>query len=53
MPVDIQQFNDDEIHVNDKLIIKDSNDKWIAKVELTASETRAFYQHIKSMTRHD
>ena len=53
MPVDIQQFKDDELFVNDKLIIKDSNEHWVSKVELTQSETKALHQHIKSITRHD
>jgi len=53
MAIEIQQFNDTEIFVNDKLVIKDTNDKWIAKIELTTNETRAFYKHIRSISRTD
>ncbi|NRR90630.1 hypothetical protein HSX10_03530 [Winogradskyella undariae] len=47
MAVDIQQFNDNEVFVNDKLVVKDSNDNWIAKVELTSSETEELQSFLK------
>ena len=47
MAIDIQQFNDNEVFVNDKLVVKDSNDNWIAKVELTTSETEELQSFLK------
>lgn len=47
MAVDIQQFKDDELFVNDKLVVKDHNGNWITKVELTSSETEALHTYIK------
>lgn len=49
MSINIQQTKDNELFVNDKLIIKDSNGNWIAKDELTPSETKALLLHIRSI----
>lgn len=47
MAVEILQFQDDEILVNSKLVIKDMNGNWVAKIELTNSEAEALNTHIK------
>lgn len=46
MAIDIQQFNDNELFVNDKQVIKDMNGNWCAKIELTPSEVKAVQWHI-------
>lgn len=46
MAIDIQQFNDNELFVNDKQVIRDMNGNWIAKIELTPSEVKALQWHI-------
>ncbi|MGV8814771.1 MAG: hypothetical protein ACOH2D_11745 [Gelidibacter sp.] len=47
MVIDIQQFNDNELFVNDKQVIKDMNGNWIAKIELTPSEVKAIQWHVR------
>ena len=47
MAIDIQQFNDNELFVNDKQVIRDMNGNWIAKIELTQSEVKAIQWHIR------
>ena len=51
MPVIIQELKDHEMLVNDKQVVKDSNDNWIAKVELSLKEIRAFQEHITAKRR--
>ena len=46
MAVEVQQVNDRQILVNEKLIEKDSSDSWIAKIELTQLETEALHKHL-------
>lgn len=45
--VHIQQFdNDRELFVNDKLVVKNMDGLWQAKIELTTAEERALYDHV-------
>jgi hypothetical protein len=48
--VDIQQFSDHELFVNDKLVQIHADGSAVAKVELTTSETEALQKHLKSNT---
>ncbi|OBX17746.1 hypothetical protein [Bizionia sp. APA-3] len=48
MAVEIQQFHDNEVLVNNKLIIQDQEGVWKAKIELTNAEQEAFNKHIQS-----
>jgi hypothetical protein len=48
MATEIQEINDHQILVNEKLIEKDSQDRWIEKIELTTNERSAFLKHINS-----
>jgi len=53
MAVEIQQFHDDEILVNNKLVSKDMDGQWVAKIELTTSETQALLLHISPIKTKD
>ncbi|HLT54400.1 MAG TPA: hypothetical protein VKZ97_10925 [Flavobacteriaceae bacterium] len=48
MAVDITQFSDDKIYVNNKLVYLDSSGNWITKIELTQVETEALQQYLTS-----
>lgn len=48
MAVVINQLNDDQIQVNNKIVDKDTDGIWIARVELTTQEQKAFQKHINS-----
>jgi len=48
MAVEITQFVDNELFVNDKLCYKDANNNWIAKIELTTAEQEAVNLHVKN-----
>jgi hypothetical protein len=50
MAVDIQQFDDHELFVNEKLVRINSDGSYIAKVELTSAETEALQKHIKQVS---
>ncbi|HZW63608.1 MAG TPA: hypothetical protein VFF15_08210 [Flavobacteriaceae bacterium] len=49
MAVEIVQFNDREILVNDKLVLLNIDGQWEAKIELTPSEERALKAHLRSL----
>jgi len=49
MPVEISQTGDETIWVNDKVIRKDMNNKWITSRELTTAERKAFDEHLRSI----
>lgn len=49
MAVIINTLNDDQMFVNNKIVERDSNGNWIARVELTQAEHKAFQKHLKSM----
>lgn len=46
MATEIQEINDRQILVNEKLVEKDTEDRWIAKIELTTAETKALNTHL-------
>ncbi|WP_417289639.1 hypothetical protein [Corallibacter sp.] len=46
MAVIITQFQDNQVLVNNKLVVKDQDGTWIAKIELTNSEHEALNKHI-------
>ncbi len=48
MSVVITQFQDNQILVNNKLVVQDQEGNWIAKIELTQAEHKAFNAHINS-----
>ncbi|EGV44390.1 hypothetical protein BZARG_756 [Bizionia argentinensis JUB59] len=43
----VEQYKDNEILVNKKLIIQDQEGNWISNVKLTNSEHKAFNSHIQ------
>ncbi|WP_435135778.1 hypothetical protein [Formosa sp. A9] len=49
MSVIISPLNDDQLFVNNKIVERDSNGNWIARVELTSAEHKAFQKHLKSL----
>ena len=49
MSVEISQTGDETIWVNDKIIRKDMNNKWVTSRELTPNEREAFDNHLKSI----
>lgn len=49
MAIEIQEINDRQILVNEKLVVKNSDDNWISKIELTQNESTAFYNYINTM----
>lgn len=51
--IHIHHVNERQILVNEKLVQQDMDGKWIAKIELTTSETKAFNMHIKALSRED
>ncbi|MBV7268400.1 hypothetical protein [Winogradskyella luteola] len=53
MCVQIQQPNERQILVNEKLVQKDIDGNWIAKIELTTTEYEAFNKHVKALSRED
>lgn len=51
MAIDIKQFDDSELFVNDKRVLKDMNGNWCAQIELTPSEVKAIQWHITDKSR--
>lgn len=49
----IHQVNERQILVNEKLVQQDMNGNWIAKIELTAAESKAFNLHVRALSRED
>lgn len=49
MTVIITNLNEDQVFVNNKIVERDTDGLWIARVELTQSEHKAFQKHIKSL----
>lgn len=47
--IEIIKLKDHEMLVNDKLVVKDTNGNWVAKVELTVKEVAAFQKHIAAL----
>ena len=45
MAVHIKPISDTEISVNNKTVILDTNNNWIATIELTVNEVRAFQNY--------
>ncbi|WP_435138846.1 hypothetical protein [Formosa sp. A9] len=50
MAVIISPLNDDQLFVNNKVVERDNNGNWIARVELNAAEEKAFHKHLKSIS---
>jgi hypothetical protein len=48
MSIKVKRHDENIVYVNDKIVMKDGNGNWVAKEELTTSESRAFYEHINS-----
>lgn len=48
MTIDIQQFKDNEIIINDKLVVKNTEENWVAKIELEPEEIEALHKHIRA-----
>jgi len=48
MAVEIQTVSDRKVLVNNKLVYLDQNEDWIAKIELTNSETEALNTHLST-----
>ena len=46
MSIEIKKVNDRHYTVNGKNISQDMEDNWLAFVEFTPSETKAFYEHL-------
>jgi hypothetical protein len=53
MAVNIFNHSDTKIYVNDKLVERDMNGNWIAKIELTTNEMQAFREHVDSRSPED
>lgn len=51
--IHIQQVNERQILVNEKLVQQDMNGNWIAKIELTTAESKAFNLHVRALSRED
>lgn len=51
--IHIQQVNERQILVNEKLVQQDMDGNWIAKIELTTSERKNLEMHIKALSRED
>lgn len=49
MAITISQIDEQTIRVNDKIVYKDSNNKWIAQVQLSPSEHKEFSNHLKAI----
>lgn len=49
MSVIVKRENDDLILVNDKILRQNSDGDWLATEQLTAAETRAFYEYLNSL----
>lgn len=49
MAVIITPLNDDQMFVNNKVVERDTNGNWVARVELTQSEHKAFQKHLKTI----
>lgn len=49
MSVAINKIYDRNYTVNGKSIYKDSNDNWVAPVELTNNEKETFLEHLKKI----
>lgn len=49
MAVEISQTDNETIWVNNKVVRKDMNNKWIATKELSLSERNAFDEHLRVM----
>ncbi|CDF80603.1 hypothetical protein BN863_28910 [Formosa agariphila KMM 3901] len=49
MSVIISPLNEDQLFVNNKIVERDSDNNWIARVELTQAEQKAFQKYIKSL----
>lgn len=49
MAVEISQTSDETIWVNDKVVRKDMNNKWVTSRELTSAERKAFDNHLRSI----
>lgn len=41
MAIQINSINDHQLLVNNKLVVQDSDNNWIAKIELTTQEQKA------------
>lgn len=53
MPVKIEQIDDTTIQVDDINIIKDQNNNWVAKAELTVNQTKAFQLHLQAIEQYN
>lgn len=52
MAVRIEHEGEDACLVNGKLVYRDSNNKWIAKEELTTAESKAFRTHLQAREQY-
>ena len=53
MATDIQEIDDRNILVNEKLVLKNMDNDWEAKIELTAPEIRAFHNYLTAKKKRD
>lgn len=51
--IHIHHVNERQILVNEKLVQQDMNGNWIAKIELTTAESKAFNLHVRALSRED
>lgn len=51
MAVEVIQFSDNEIYVNDKLVRLNMDGSWEAKIELTQFEGKALFKHLKAQKK--
>ncbi len=51
MSVEIKTIDSENVEVNGKLVYKDHNENWVAKVELTTQEASAFNNHLQALKR--